>query len=287
MITAYFDDSGTHTGGKSGPSDIVLVAGIFGTEARMANLDRNWKRHLDSPICGRKDRITRFHAYDCFQSTGEFERWTRTETDYFRHQLRMVIIDSDVAAYGFACFRKDYDKLITGDYRGVLGTPEGFCINQCFVRSLGWVQANTFDPKMTFVFGHRPAEVQRYTGTVYDAFRRWTKPPPELTGYSFLNSKDVRPLQAADMVAWELYQNANAILLEGNTVNTPREIKHLRLNMDFPAQIADHSGIRKVKQFWEEKFRGKPEELAEMARHFNLFDPKNPDYSHLSKKVPS
>jgi hypothetical protein len=39
MITAYLDDSGTH--GEA--SDIVLVAGIFGTEARMGSLDRNWK----------------------------------------------------------------------------------------------------------------------------------------------------------------------------------------------------------------------------------------------------
>src|SRR5260370_40043072 len=69
----------------------------------MDGLDHNWKRHLDSPLDGRKDRISRFHAYDCYQSVGEFTGWTRTETDYFRHQLRTVISESDVAAYGIAC----------------------------------------------------------------------------------------------------------------------------------------------------------------------------------------
>jgi hypothetical protein len=48
MITAYLDGSGTH--GEA--SDIVLVAGIFGTEARMGSLDRNWKKHLDAPLDG-------------------------------------------------------------------------------------------------------------------------------------------------------------------------------------------------------------------------------------------
>ncbi len=121
MITAYFDDSGTHTGGKHGPSKIVLVAGLFGTEGRMDGLDRMWKKHLAAPICGRKDRINRFHASDCYQSLGEFKGWTRTETDYFRQQLRTAIINSDVSAYGIACARKDWDELITGDLRSILG----------------------------------------------------------------------------------------------------------------------------------------------------------------------
>jgi hypothetical protein len=282
MITAYFDDSGTHE-----QSDIVLVAGIFGTEGRLNGLDANWKKHLDSPLCGRKDPISRFHAYDCYQSLGEFSGWTRTETDYFRHQLRMEIIESGVAAYGIACARKDYDELISGDLRGVLGTPEGHCINQCFVRSLSWAQANTFDPEMTFVFDNRPSQVKRYAGTVYDAFQRWIDPPPQLTGYAFLNSKDVRPLQAADMVAWELYQNAKDILISGVNVPTPKELLHLRKNMDFPAQIANRESIIKIRDFWEEKFRENPDHLRQMADHFNLFDPENPDYSHLSGKQSS
>jgi len=277
MITAYFDDSGTHE-----QSDIVLVAGIFGTEGRMEGLDRNWKRHLDSPLCGRKDPISRFHAHDCYQSLGEFTGWTRTETDYFRHQLRTVIIESDVAAYGIACSREDYDELVSDDYRAILGTPEGFCINQCFVRSLGWVQANTFDPQMTMVFDNRPSPVQRYAGTVYDAFEKWTEPPPQLTGYVFQSSKTIRPLQASDMVAWELYQYANEILLKGIRVPAHKEILHLRNNMQFEAQIADRPSITKFVDYWKEKLGENSELLKQMANHFNFFDPENPDYSNLS-----
>jgi len=57
-----------------------------------------------------------------------------------------------VAAFGMACFRRDYDELVVGPFRSVLGTAEGFCINQCFVRALGWAQANMYDPEMCFVF---------------------------------------------------------------------------------------------------------------------------------------
>ena len=180
MIAAYFDDSGTH-GEKS---EVVLVAGIFGTQARIESFGHNWQRLLASPVDGSKEPIKRFHAFDCDQSMGEFTRWTRTETDYFRRQLRIAIIEADVAAFGMACFRRDYDELVVGPFRSVLGTAEGFCINQCFVRALGWAQANMYDPEMCFVFDNRPPEVQRYTGTVYDAFARWVQPPPALRGLS-------------------------------------------------------------------------------------------------------
>jgi hypothetical protein len=52
-----------------------------------------------------------------------------------------------------------------------------------------------------------------------------------------------------------------------------------------PAQdcchIANRDSIVKLKAFWEEKFRERPELLKHMANHFNFFNPKNPDYSYL------
>jgi hypothetical protein len=277
MIRTYFDDSGTHEG-----SGLVLIAGIMGTEGRMDGLDRTWRWHLEAPLCGRKGRIKRFHAYDCYQSINDFVGWTRTETDYFRHQLREVIIQSGVSAYGIACLRRDYEDLIAGDLRSVLGDPEGFCINQCVVRSLAWVKANTFDPKVTFIFDNRPSPVRRYAGTVYDAFAQAHKPPPELTGYAFLSSMDVRPLQAADLIAWELYQFAKSVLVAGRNAQAHQEILHLQKKMDFSAQVATRDAIIVLRDYWLNYFKENPSHLKQMANHFSFFDPQNPDYSNLS-----
>jgi hypothetical protein len=250
----------------------------------MDSLDRNWRQHLEAPLCGRKSRISRFHAYECDNSTGEFERWTRTETDYFRHQLRTVIFEADVAAYGMAVSRKDWDELIVGDLRSVLGDPERFSINQCFVKSLAWAQSHTFDPRMSYVFDNRPSAVQRYAGTVYDAFSQHLQPPPTLVGYSFLSSKEILPLQAADLVAWELYRYAKAILRNGLHTPAPKEILHLRKNMLFDAQIAQRDRIIQLRDHWLEYFKKNPDHLKQMANHFDFFDPKNPDYSRLYEK---
>jgi hypothetical protein len=265
VITAYFDDSGTHDA-----SDIVLMAGVFGTEARLSGLEKNWRRHLEKPLDGQKNPLLRFHMTECQASTGEFSGWSRTETDYFCNQLATEITNSGVAAYGFACARKDWDDLVTGDVRAILGDPEGFCVRNCFVRSCGWAQANTFDPQMTFVFDDRPHR-QRENRVVFDVYQRWVDPPPALVGISFLNSRKVPLLQVADMLAWELYRHANDILFAGEVFPPKRpQFKRLTDNMQFDAQIARRDRIQLVVDMANERT---PEQLRGMAEHFMTFDP--------------
>ena len=98
---------------------------------------------------------------DCHDSQGEFTGWSRTETDYFCQQLQDEIINSGVGVYGIACSRADWDDIVTGELRDVLGDAEGYCISQCYVRALAWANATTFDPQITFVFDNRTPEIER------------------------------------------------------------------------------------------------------------------------------
>jgi hypothetical protein len=277
MLSAYFDDSGTHD-----QSDIVVVAGVFGTEWQLMSLERLWRKHLQRPLDGKKRSLRRFHMTDCHDSRGEFLGWTRTETDYFCHQLRSTIIDSHVAGYGIACARKDWDALVSGDLRAILGDPEGLCIRNVFVKCLGYLQAQYFDPHVTFVFDNRPSTTARDAKVVFDAFQKWVR-EPRLTGIALLSSYDALPLQAADMIAWELYQHANDILVQGLKVPARKELLHLTSNMDFNAQIAQRDSIKRIIDHWSKE---NPDELKKIADHFTFFDPDSPDYSYLSGKRP-
>ena len=268
VLRAYFDDSGTHHGGKWGPSQIVAVAGIMGTEPEMETLDALWKEHLDAPLCGRKPPLKRFHMYDCQNSIGEFTGWSRTETDYFCHELAETIVKSKVSGYGFSCSRSDWDALVTGDVRVCWGDAEGVCVRNCFLMGCAWAQHNTFDPEMSFVFDARPGS-ERENRVVFDAFQRQTAPPPELVGVSFLTSHKVRPLQVADYVAWEFYQHSVQVLKSG-IVAPPerREWNQLTARMPFTGQIARREAIEKVVEMAKANPR-----LAEMVDHFLTFDP--------------
>jgi hypothetical protein len=247
MLNSFFDDSGTHD-----DSDVVIVAGLFGTEGRLRGLDCEWKKLIDRPLedLGRlKPPLKRFHMFDCQALRGEFAGWSRLEAEYFCNQLRKVIINSGVSAYGNACSRRDYEDLITGDTRAVLGTAEGFCIRNVFVRTLAWIQRNTFETEASFIFDDRPSSVRRDADAVFDAFRRETK-DLSLVGIAFLSSYKILPLQAADMLAWELYQYAQSILTEGDKAQPSPELNHLYSGMAFYGQIATRGSLEKIADFW-------------------------------------
>jgi hypothetical protein len=232
MLRAYFDDSGTHDA-----SDVVLVAGLFGTEGHLDGLDRSWIKHIERPLDGAKAPLTRFHMADCQASTGEFAGWSRTETDYFCHQLRVAIINSGVSAYCSACIRKAFDEFVTGDLRAILGNAEVFCIRNCFNHTVTWAKENTFDPKMAFIFDNRPSLVQRDAKVAFHVFQILT-PQPNIVDVAFLSSYDIRPLQAADMLAWEFYQHVNSIFLKGSNESQREQFTHLTSNMALVCQIA-------------------------------------------------
>ena len=90
-----------------------------------------------------------------------------------------------------------------------------------------------------------------------------------------MTSHDVLPLQAADMIAWELYQHANDILVEG--LRAPRRQQFLKFGQKlgpgirFIGQIALRERIGIIVNHW--KKQKTPEELRQMADHFMTFDP--------------
>jgi Protein of unknown function (DUF3800) len=186
-----------------------------------------------------------------------------------------------LAAYGIAISRRDWNQIVRGDMKRFLGgDAEGYAVTQCFVRTLQWAQENTFDPQISFVFDRRPSEIQRRAQATGDAFSRHTL-IPSITDCSFGNSYEIRALQAADLVAWEIYQHANAIFRAGKIISPQRkQLQHLNNNMKIMTQYANRQSIWNiVKYIRREQSR---DFLRSAANHFSYFDPSNPDHSHLS-----
>lgn len=274
MITAYFDDSGTHES-----SGIVLVAGIYGTDTQLLQLDAGWGALLSDPMCGYRPPLCRFHMYDCYNSLGEFSGWSRTESDFLVHRLQTEIINSGVLAYGIAVPRNEWDEMIKGYLRPTLGGPEGFCIRNCLLIPIQWALSEQGDRDVAFVFDNRPRGVMIDAQAVFDAFHVAIGRPEDAT-ITFASSKKVRPLQAADLIAWEVYTHAINFYETGNPVMKRDQLRRLVSGISkFRVQMPSRENMQRIVELWA---RHDEKDLAAYARHFENFNPDDPDYSNFS-----
>jgi hypothetical protein len=243
MLTAYFDDSGTHTS-----SDLVLWCGLFGNEHQWKLFDELWAKILADP-CPGKPPLKRFHMTECQNSLGEFAGWKRVETDYLVHELGGVIIKAGLYSDGLAVARKDYDEIMTEPIKRAFGDPEGYCLRMCYVRSLRWARKYSTDDQIRYVFDRRPQR-ENENKRIFDVFRRYGENeqlPPNLDGVEFLSSYEHLPLQAADLLAWEVYQHGLAVLKNKNLRRPARKqlsrlMKGRRINMG----IAGPDVVRRI-----------------------------------------
>lgn len=211
MLTAYFDDSGTHD-----DSDIVIIAGLSGNEFQWQAFEDAWRAKLAIPSPG-KPPLSRFHMYECHNALGEFAGWGRTATEFLAHELGQIILRNGLWAYGCAVLRKDWDANVTGVVRQALGDAEGFCARQCLQMTLIWGSSFTGDSNIAFVFDDRPHRVWELQ-KLYTLFKNEGERDnkrPKLTSVTVASSKQLLPLQGADLLAWEFYHHASDILYRG------------------------------------------------------------------------
>jgi hypothetical protein len=226
MLHAFFDDSGTHSG-----SDIVLMAGVFGHPNQWDYFSDLWAKKLADP-CPGKPPLTRFHMAHCQAGDGEFSGWNRTETDYLVHELGTIILNVGIFGFGGAIARKHYNELIIGDLRRSSGDAETMCIINSFVKVITWAKEFAPGHSLALVFEDRPQK-KRDIQKIYDVYRGFTDGPEtsdsNIASVSFASSKKILPLQAADLFAWEIYQDSLDSLAGRRESEGPRRKQLLRL----------------------------------------------------------
>jgi hypothetical protein len=202
MLTAYFDDSGTHP-----ESDLVLWYGLFGNNFQWAYFNDLWAAKLKEPSPG-KPVLARFHMAPCQAGDGEFIGWGRTATDFLVHELGDIILRCGLWSDGVAIPRKFWDELVTGDLRTALGDAEGYCLRMAFVRATEWARNHGGQNKIALVFDNRKekeAEGKRIF-QLFDHLSEIESSAVKPISFEFMDSKSTLPLQAADLAAWEMYQ---------------------------------------------------------------------------------
>ena len=193
-FTAYLDESGTHSG-----SDVIAVAGYISTPERWEAFETDWRGVLAD------HRIDHFHMTDFVARQEQFKGWSEGKRRDCFGRLLAVTNRYAIASIGMSVARKEYDGMFTREADAQVGGPYGLAATMNFLglgRMLrllgvyGWIA-------YVFESGAKGA------GQVLQAFT-WNEGNPKnkewlrLLSLKFENRRQFAPLQAADILAYEL-----------------------------------------------------------------------------------
>ena len=196
VIEVYLDESGTHHG-----SPAMSVAAVWAAKSDWANWTIDWVQS--------KAPIRIFHAVDCSNRDGEFKGWGKAKRDIFvikrilpvisRHYIRGTAAAIDLKALAASLLSRH--GLVMDPSENARGWYY-ICV-QWAIRA-AWEEIRSSDQKSQIAFVH---EENQYAAAGYESFRQVKRhfPDDEAT-FSFGSKGGFPPLQCADLLAYEAYQ---------------------------------------------------------------------------------
>lgn len=187
MLSAYLDESGTH---KNSPA--MCVAGVLYDRKAVKRLDRQWKKELEQAD------ILLFHAVEQAHLRGEFEGKSREFADQLYRKLIETIkkhVSGSIVVYSIPRGKFDVFRLMESRY-----SPYTVCSFMCMSLLLS-LASRLGHKQVSFIIesGH---EKMGELNTVIKRQRAaglW----PGIASCQFNDKQDLRPLQTADILAYE------------------------------------------------------------------------------------
>jgi hypothetical protein len=195
ILTAYFDESGTHAG-----SEVVAVAGYLSTPPRWISFEAQWREALAEYGIGL------FHMSDFAVRAPPFNTWTEERRRACFMRLVEIINRNVEYSVGTTISTGMFDEVFPPKAKEWCGGPYGLVARSIFMTVGEIVREHYPDHWIRYVFESGAAGAGQVLKGFLDNYRS-----PEqqnhlrLCGLSFEDKRCFLPLQAADILAYELY----------------------------------------------------------------------------------
>jgi len=192
----YVDESGTHD-----DSEILSVAGYLFEKSRAIEFDEEWKKVLDD------EGLPYFRMSACAHQTEPFENKSIPECDMIERKIIALTKDKSIFGFAINLNETEYDSI--GPKHSDVGSAYSFCLRQCLTAIRSWVRESGFDGEIAYFFeaGHRhQSEAGRIMERVFRESR--LRADYRYSAHAFADKAKTRPLQAADLLAWQWHTDA-------------------------------------------------------------------------------
>lgn len=233
MLRAYMDDSGTHQGSHN-----CVVAGYWGGINRWKRFERDWKAVLGG------EGIEEFHAKEFWpringERIGPYRGWNDKRHSNFIRDLLQVIVESGVVPFGCGVLGAHWNaqpltlrELITLADRPQRAMSMLVPFQRNIYRAASYCKPGV---QMEFVVDQcKMANVESgllrcYAGIKDQARELKDYLVEALGGLSFSDSKTAVPLQAADLLAYEMHRFAKQKVRDVANMRSSYKIALLRM----------------------------------------------------------
>lgn len=206
VITGYFDESGTHDG-----SDNITVAGFLATEEQWIEFGEKWAEALVTlDIPTEASGVRMFHMAEFAHRLGAFTRdeWPESRRRETLKVLLKIVADHVGASVGVTVPRSQYEAQLSEVTRRFYGSPYGLAATTIIANVSTRAHEMHPDPWVAYVYESgakgRHEFDQRLTPVIND---HRSQEVLRALSLRFENKRQFLPLQAADILAYELHLN--------------------------------------------------------------------------------
>ena len=203
-ITAYLDDSGTDI-----PSPVSCCAGFISPLALWKKFEQDW----EAARSVKGDEFECMHMAHCVfgNPDTEFANWSLEKKRRVLSRLRNIIKRRAVQGVGMATRKDYYERLMPEEAKKKIGGNFNFSVFQTMALIGSWRRMRSINDPIEYVFDwleprdERRRELENLLENECERGNALAEYGLVSGGYFFRHKETVTPLQAADMMAWLLY----------------------------------------------------------------------------------
>jgi len=208
VLTVYSDESGTH-----GDSAATVVACYVGHARQWQLFGKEWRGLLDS------EGVEILHRVDLENFRGEFKGWTNERRIGFLQRAHTIIKSRTIRGFAYAVVTADFKRVMNPVIEKALGGIYGWCVHDCMVAVSKWARSTKRSEPIDYVLEDGADGVEGVTRM----FRFVAKDPVYrekcLLGFwTFASKRQVIQLQAADVLAYEMYKDMVNNVVNGKLI---------------------------------------------------------------------